>query len=78
MVYTICNINFNFHSPCRLYTLDLTRVTFPTCIRYSHTKGVMNHFDFIRKRTLRMYNLEKLFVVQRITLDEYAAAQNVS
>jgi len=38
----------------------------------------MTHFDFMRKRTLRMHNLEKLFDARRIRLYEYASTRNVS
>ena len=72
MVYTTYNISFNFHFPCKLYILEHTHVIFPICIRYSDTKRAMEHVDFICKRTLSIYNLEKLFVGQRIRLDEYA------
>ena len=78
MVYTKCDINFSFHSPCKLCILDLTRVTFRTCIRYSGTTGVMKHFDFMRMRILRMYHLEKLFATKRIRLNEYATIPKVS
>ena len=78
MVYTIYNISFNFHFPWMLYTLELTHVTFPTCVRYSDTKCVTDHFDFMHRKILRIYNLEKLFAAQRIRLDEYAATLNVS
>ena len=78
MVYTICYINLGFLILYTLYTLDLTRVTFHVCIRYSGTSAVIKHFDFMRMRTLRMRHLEKLFVAKRIRLYEYATAPNVS
>ena len=78
MVHTTCNISFIFCSPCKLYTLDLTHVTFAICVKDSDTKGVMKYFDFMRTRVLRIYNLEKLLAAKRIRLDEYAAAPNVS
>ena len=37
----------------------------------------MGHFDFMRNRTLRIVNLEKLFAAKRIRLNEYIAMQNV-
>ena len=37
----------------------------------------MGHFDLMRKRTLRMVHLEKLFVAMRIELDKYAPRPNV-
>ena len=78
MVYTTYNISFNFRFPWKLCTLELTHVAFPTCTRYSDTKGVIGHFDFMRKRTLCIYNLEKLFAAQRIRLEKYAVTPNVS
>lgn len=37
----------------------------------------MDHFDFMRKRTLGIVNLEKLFAAKRIRLNEYTSMQNV-
>lgn len=59
MVYRNYNVTVNFHFSCSLYTPELTHY-FPTSIRYFDTDGVMRHLDFMRKRTLCMYNLEKL------------------
>ena len=60
------------------YIFDITHDTLPTCIRLSGPKGVMTHFDFMHKRTLRMYNLEKLFAARKIRLNDYASTRNVS
>ena len=78
MVYTKYDISFNFHFPCKLYTLELAHATFLACIRCYDTKGVMEHFNFMHKRTLRMYDLEKFFNTQEIRLDEYAVMPNVN
>ena len=78
MVYTTYNISFNFHFPCTLYMVELAFVNFPTYIRCSDTNDVMENFDFIRKRILRMCKPDELFLAQRIKLDEYTAMTNMS
>ena len=71
------NITCVFHSPSKLYAIAGKYNTLIVCIRYFGTRGVMRHFDFIRNRTLRIVNLEKLFAAKRIRLNEYTAMQSV-
>ena len=71
------NITCVFHSPSKSYTIAVEYNTLIVCIRYSGTRGVMRHFDFMRNRTLRIVNLEKLFAAKRIRLNEYVAIQIV-
>jgi len=44
-------------------TPKLAHVTFLISIRYSNTEGMIEYFNFMHKRILRMYNLENITYV---------------
>ena len=77
MVYTNCTIRLIFNFWCKLYKIKLIHVTFPICFRDFDTEGVIEHLNFMHKKTLRMHNLEKLFAARKNKLNEYAVVSNV-